>query len=153
MNKAVSHAEKAVKLDPNFQAYRNLALIYANKADIQKSKEAYKKALELSPASFKVWYELGLLNAGSGNFKEAVEAYEKSVALNPRFEEAYLGLGGAYYQLGDKNSAFKQAGQLKLMGSLSYAKQLEDWIKKKEARQNPSEPPAADNSAAEPLKS
>ena len=58
---AVTHWERAVKLDPTYApAYNNLAIGYEHQGDFDKAREAYEKALELSPnnAYIKQNYEL-----------------------------------------------------------------------------------------------
>ena len=58
---AVTHWERAVKLDPTYApAYNNLAIGYEHQGDFEKAREAYEKALELSPnnAYIKQNYEL-----------------------------------------------------------------------------------------------
>ncbi len=58
---AVTHWERAVKLDPTYApAYNNLAIGYEHQGDFEKARNAYEKALELSPnnAYIKQNYEL-----------------------------------------------------------------------------------------------
>ena len=58
---AVTHWERAVKLDPTYApAYNNLAIGYEHQGDFDKARNAYEKALELSPnnAYIKQNYEL-----------------------------------------------------------------------------------------------
>jgi Flp pilus assembly protein TadD len=47
---ALSHWERAVKLDPTYAAaYNNLAIGYEQQGDFEKARNAYDKALELNP--------------------------------------------------------------------------------------------------------
>ena len=47
---ALAHWERAVKLDPTYApAYNNLAIGYEQQGDFEKARNAYQKALELSP--------------------------------------------------------------------------------------------------------
>ena len=58
---ALAHWERAIKLDPTYApAYNNLAIGYEHQGDFEKAREAYEKALELSPnnAYIKQNYEL-----------------------------------------------------------------------------------------------
>src|SRR5215207_4083624 len=58
---ALAHWERAAKLDPSYApAYNNLAIGYEQQGDFDKARNAYEKALELSPnnAYIKQNYEL-----------------------------------------------------------------------------------------------
>lgn len=58
---AVSHWERAAKLDPTYApAYNNLAIGYEQQGEFEKARAAYEKALELNPnnAYIKQNYEL-----------------------------------------------------------------------------------------------
>ena len=47
---ALTHWERAVKLDPTYAAaYNNLAIGYEQQGDFEKARGAYEKALELNP--------------------------------------------------------------------------------------------------------
>ena len=58
---AITHWERAVKLDPTYApAYNNLAIGYEQQGEFEKARNAYEKALELNPnnAYIKQNYEL-----------------------------------------------------------------------------------------------
>jgi len=59
--------------------------------------------------------------------------YERAVQLNPEFDDTYLALGGAYYQLGNKAAAFQQVEELRKLNKQKTADGLEAWLKEKEA--------------------
>jgi len=47
---ALTHWERAIKLDPTYApAYNNLAIGYEQQGDFDKARNAYQKALELNP--------------------------------------------------------------------------------------------------------
>lgn len=47
---AVSHWERAAKLDPTYApAYNNLAIGYEQQGEFEKARDAYEKALQLNP--------------------------------------------------------------------------------------------------------
>ncbi len=131
---AVKNSSYSVVLEPSYAGYHNLGLIYANKGDYEKAKEAYNKALGINAASFRAWYELGLLEAGNGYFKEAVDSYKKAVELNPAFPEAHLGLGSASYWNGDRAAAMAEVEALRGLKHKNEADALENWINDKEAK-------------------
>jgi Tfp pilus assembly protein PilF len=58
---AIAHWERAIKLDPTYApAYNNLAIGYEQQGDFEKARNAYEKALELTPKNtyIKQNYEL-----------------------------------------------------------------------------------------------
>ena len=134
LEKALKFTQYAIMLEKSYAAYHNLGLIYANKGEYQNAADAYGNALELSPSSAAAWYELGLLHAANSHFSEGITAYKKALEINPRLDNAYLGLGSAYYWSGDKASALEQVHQLRLLKINDKADELESWIKNKEEK-------------------
>lgn len=155
LDEALKFTQAAIDIEPSYSGYNNAGLIYANKGDYPKAAEAYKKALEYSPQSFKTWYHLGLVYASDLKFQEAIESYEKVLKLNPKYTDAFLGLGSAYYWSGDREGAMEQVRKLKLAKDKLKAQALEDWIKntdQKRERPTPPPPPAPAAAPAEEAK-
>lgn len=69
------------------------------------AERAYKKALELSPASDEVQSNLGSLYLEQGQVTEAKRCYQDSIASNPGNDKAWVGLGLCCVAEGDKESA------------------------------------------------
>ena len=101
------------------RALRSLELTIQEKAEYQKmignclarlgqnadAERAYKKALELSPASDEVQSNLGSLYLEQGQVSEAKRCYQDSIASNPNNDKALVGLGLCFVSEGDKESA------------------------------------------------
>jgi tetratricopeptide (TPR) repeat protein len=101
------------------RALRSLELSTREKAEYQKTignclsrlgqnqeaERAYKKALELSPASDEVQSNLGSLYLEQGQIQEAKRCYQDSIASNPANDKAWVGLGLCHVSEGDKEAA------------------------------------------------
>ncbi len=131
---AIDRTQKSIVIKPSYSAYNNLGLIYSNKGQFQNGIDAYENALKLNPKSYTAWHQLGKLASSNANFQRSIEAFRQAVELNPKFPEAYQGLGSAYYMEGDMTLALQQVGQLERLQFLEQAKELEKWIKDKEAK-------------------
>jgi len=143
LDRAVKYSTTAVQLKPTYAGYYNLGLIYANQGKYDLAVEAYEKASEINPKSYQTWYQLGLVYAQSLKFDKAIEAYNKVIELNPKFASAYQGLGGAYFWLGETESAYAQVAKLKELKLTGKAEELERWIKDKESKKKKSAEKAA----------
>ncbi len=133
-DKAVAAMELSTSLEPSFEAYHHLGLIHANQGEYEKAAKAFDEALKLSPSSYRAWYELGLLHAANKKYDLAVQAYRRSSELNSRFSDAYLGLGSAYFESGDRTNAAEQVRQLQSLGFNDKAAALEEWLNNKESK-------------------
>ncbi len=101
------------------RALKSLELTIQEKAEYQKmigncmsrlgnnaeAERAYKKALELSPASDEVQANLGSLYLEQGQVSEAKRCYQDAIAANPENDKAWVGLGLCHVNEGDKESA------------------------------------------------
>ena len=116
------------------RALRSLDLGIQEKAEYQKmigncmarlgqvadAERAYKKALELSPASDEVQANLGSLYLEQGQVVEAKRCYQDAVAANPENDKAWVGLGLCHVSDGNKESAhdaFARSLELNLRNS------------------------------------
>ncbi len=116
------------------RALRSLDLGIQEKAEYQKmigncmarlgqasdAERAYKKALELSPASDEVQANLGSLYLEQGQVAEAKRCYQDAVAGNPENDKAWVGLGLCHVSEGTKEAAhdaFARSLELNLRNS------------------------------------
>ena len=58
---------------------------------------AEKKLTEKSPDYY---YSLGQIEDNKNNFDKAFEYYQKAIAEDNTYADAYIGLGGIYYEKG-----------------------------------------------------
>ncbi len=133
----------SIKIQPSYEGFHTLGLVYANKSDLAKAIEAFENALQINPTAYRGWYQLGQIHVANGNFKSAIDDYKKSIELNPHFWDAYQGLGVAYFWSGEKLLALEQVNQLKTVKAKEKAVQLEKWIEAKEAQKKDKARPAA----------
>ncbi len=136
LDKALRFTKYALTLEKSYTAFHNLGLIYANKDDYQNAVDAYESALQISPESAYDWYQLGLLHAGNSHFDKGIAAYKKAIELNTSLDDAYVGLGSAYYWSGDKSAALEQVKRLRTLKMSEKADGLDSWIKNKEGKKN-----------------
>ena len=88
----------------------------------------------MDASAYSGWYQLGLTQAASGRFHKAIRCDNLALKNNPQLADAYLGLGSAYDWSGDKATATDQARILRAMHLEKKAKELEEWVGKKEAQ-------------------
>jgi tetratricopeptide (TPR) repeat protein len=69
------------------------------------AERAYKKALELSPASDETQSNLGSLYLEQGQVVDAKRCYQDAIASNPTNDKAWVGLGLCFVAEGDKEAA------------------------------------------------
>ncbi len=69
----------------NFEkAWFSLGNILANRGEIEKAEEAYKKAIEIKPNDSKFWFHFGNLLFDNGKILKAEKAYRKALEYNPK---------------------------------------------------------------------
>ena len=134
LEKAVAYLEKSASSQPSYSAYYNLGLSYASLSQLDKSMTSFEKAAEINTKSYEAFHQLGKVRAASLQFEKAIEAYRQAASLNAKFPDAYQGMGSAYYWSGDLTLALQQVDELNKLGFESHARQLERWIKDKEAK-------------------
>lgn len=131
---AVRYGLKAAQLKPGYAVYYILGLVYSNQGKFDKAVEAYDSALGHNPKSYEAWYQLGKVHSTTLAFDKAVEAFQKAAELNPKFPDAYQGLGSAHYWTENLSAALQQVDALNKLGFVTEAKELENWIRNKEAK-------------------
>jgi hypothetical protein len=73
--------------------------------ELEKSEEAFRKALEKDSRSAVAHYSLGYLLQRRGNPGEAADAYRSALELDPEKAEALSNLAAAYFELGKDREA------------------------------------------------
>jgi tetratricopeptide (TPR) repeat protein len=85
--------------------FKMMGNCYARLGQNPDAERAYKKALELSPASDEVQSNLGSLYLEQGQVPDAKRCYQDAIASNPANDKAWVGLGLCHVSEGDKESA------------------------------------------------
>ena len=68
---------------------------------MNRSLEAYRKAVELNPNYHPAAGNIGYINESLGKFDEALRWQKRALALNPMVPYSYVGVGSVYLDLGD----------------------------------------------------
>jgi NADP-dependent 3-hydroxy acid dehydrogenase YdfG/Flp pilus assembly protein TadD len=117
--KATTHFEKIVKLDPtHYPSYKALAEISEQNNDFLLAKSYYEKVIYLNPDVEGVYYKLGLITAGfyAEKPKLAISYFKKAILQNPNNEDAYYRLALIYAEQkgGDKKALKNYLKTLKI---------------------------------------
>jgi len=70
-----------------------------------------------TPTQLQIHYTLALAYYGSGSFRKATKEFEEAIHLDEDSEQAHLGLGLAYWEIGDKGAAAKEERILRKLKS------------------------------------
>ncbi|MEA1882070.1 MAG: tetratricopeptide repeat protein [Candidatus Marinimicrobia bacterium] len=97
---ALGYVKKAVELDPsNTQAIRQLATIYYDLDDKEKSVETFEAAIKTESDKMRksdLYFNLGVLNMQLDNFQDAEDAFMYAFDLNPDDTEALVGMAQTF---------------------------------------------------------
>jgi len=81
-------------------AHNNLGTLFAERGDLERAAEHFRRALEIYPHNAAAHQNLGRALAALGQWGEAAEHYGRAVALQPRNVAARRGWAEALEQLG-----------------------------------------------------
>ena len=110
-NEAAQALQRALKLlhdlsvQDKAEYYKMIGNCQSRLGLVSDAQRAYKKALELSPASDEVQSNLGSLYLEQGQVSEAKRCYQDALAANPENDKAWVGLGLCCVTEGDKEAA------------------------------------------------
>jgi tetratricopeptide (TPR) repeat protein len=104
---ALSRAIKSLELSAQEKAeyHKMIGNCMARLGQNPEAERAYKKALELSPASDETQSNLGSLYLEQGQVVDAKRCYQDAIASNPTNDKAWVGLGLCFVAEGDKEAA------------------------------------------------
>jgi tetratricopeptide (TPR) repeat protein len=116
---AISQAEEQLKQNPdNLGARRMLAHVYmravtngqngVNEDALRKALDQYQKIVQKDPKDVESWVMLGRLNGYLHNTPEAEKSFNQALQIEPDSEDALVGLGELYGQLGDPKRAVEK---------------------------------------------
>lgn len=132
-NNAISNMEKATQLAPNdLDMKSDLAIvIVTGTAAPMRGIQSLLDIVKQEPKHLKANAHLARLAITSGQHDKAVERYTNLIAWYPAFADAYLGLGEAHFNLGNKEAAIKSLEQYKgLVRDESVNTQIDVFINK-----------------------
>jgi len=128
---AISNMEKATQLAPNdLDMQSDLAnVIVIGTAAPMRGIQALLDIVKQEPKHLKANTYLARLAITSGQHDKAVERYTNLIAWYPAYADAYLGLGEAHFNLGNKEAAIKSLEQYKgLVRDESVNNQIDAFI-------------------------
>lgn len=105
---AGKHFRKCTDLIPAESApYYELARIYDQQEQLDRSLRMLEKAIELEPNN--IWYQsfFAQVNAQLGKYEKAIETYKAIISDNPQQYDYHFELAGTYIMLGDYDSAIE----------------------------------------------
>jgi tetratricopeptide (TPR) repeat protein len=128
---AISNMEKATQLAPNdLDMQADLAnVIVTGTAAPMRGIQALLDIVKQEPKHLKANSYLARLAITSGQHDKAIERYTNLIAWYPAYADAYLGLGEAHFNLGNKEAAIKSLEQYKgLVRDESVNNQIDAFI-------------------------
>ena len=104
---ALNRAIKSLELTTQEKAeyFKMIGNCHSRLGQNTDAERAFKKALELSPASDEVQSNLGSLYLEQGQIADAKRCYQDAIASNPVNDKAWVGLGLCFVTEGDKEAA------------------------------------------------
>lgn len=87
-DQSIVHGKAILKIEPNTQAYQNLAYAYRRLERYEYAIKSYQSLLALSPEDEQANEQLGLTLAGQSRYEEAIEPLEKALRL--KGEDTFL---------------------------------------------------------------
>lgn len=85
---------------PSATIYYNQGIDFYNNQEIQKSIEAFKKAIELDPKLYQAYYNLAKIQESYKYYADALKTYEKLVDIMPEDYESIYNFGNLLYKRG-----------------------------------------------------
>lgn len=84
---------KALAIDPeNVDAMNALGALYAERGELERAAEIYKRVVELSPKRAYLYNNIGYALHLQGRHVEAIEALQQAVTIDPGYERAWVNL-------------------------------------------------------------
>lgn len=94
LSQAISHAEKALQLYPDYpEAHNDFGVYYARMNQFGKAAAEFQRARELDPDLWPVCANLSMALLRLGRYSEAEEAARHALKLNPGSDKARFALG------------------------------------------------------------
>lgn len=94
LDEAVSHGEKAVRLDPrSATAHANLGIAYYDRKDYDRAEECQMRALELQPDMVIALNNRGSIQRARKDLEGSIAFYRRALAISPDYLESLNNLG------------------------------------------------------------
>jgi serine/threonine-protein kinase len=118
---AVKMWEKSLKIEPDYVAYSNLAMIYFDEKKYQQAASMYEKVVVLNSKDYRIWGYLAECYYLIPNEKEksidankhALSLAELQLQINPKDPDIISSMAFCYAMLGDLNKSKSMLNELK----------------------------------------
>ena len=118
---AVKMWEKSLKIEPDYRAYSNLAIIYFDEKKYKQAASMYEKVIELNSKDYRIWGYLAECYYRIPDEKEkSIDANKHALALaelqlqiNPKDPEIISSMAFCYAMLGEINKSKSMLNELK----------------------------------------
>ncbi len=115
---AIAELKIATQLYPqNFDAYRDMAVIYHKMRDTVAAYANYDSALKYNRADDKTFNNRGVIFFEGGQYQRALDDFQNAVRWNPRYSDAWKNLGSCFGTFGQYQKAIDNFNE-----SLKYEK-------------------------------
>lgn len=126
---AVLHLERALRSEPDqVKTLYALSKAYAAIGENEKSKEGYRRVIELNPRFEAAHQDLAGIYYREKKWDEALEHLEQARVVNPRSEHTLMLIGVTGIHAGRNDIALDAVTQLRQIGSQKRARRLEYLI-------------------------
>ena len=108
---AISDLQKSVELSPvefGYRAYGAIGLIYHNLSQYDKALEAFETSISYNrDERADIYYYRGETHTALNDYDAAIDDYQAALSRFSRYDEAYQGLGYAYYKTAQYDQALE----------------------------------------------
>ncbi|MDY6934435.1 MAG: tetratricopeptide repeat protein [Spirochaetota bacterium] len=123
-NKAIEYYTRALKYDDkNPIVYRNMAIAYRHKRDLDMAGQIIRKGLDVDPEDINNQILAGNIYFEQGRYREAIHQYEKAIELDPNNARALYNLALSLQKRGDEVASIeylKRSGAIDKIGEVAY---------------------------------
>ena len=119
LNKAISHFEISVKINPkNPGVIFNLAMIYQDQGNLEKSKDFFLKTIELDKNFIEAYLNIAKVFEKQQNFIESDKYYQKCLSINSEYLPAIRLYSNFLVNIGEISRALSY--QYKYFGIIKF---------------------------------
>jgi len=104
---AVERFKSSIKIQPEPDAYRELANSYDSSNRPKGAEATYRNAIQMRPTYWAGYRDLAVFYQNHGRFKEALPLFEKVIQLTPDNYAGWANLGGLYLRQGMQAKAIE----------------------------------------------
>jgi len=118
--------------EENSEKYFNLAMLYRNIDDLEKSCEMFVKSVELNENNFLALSGLGTVFQEMQDYKQAEKAFKKAIEINPKHINTYSKIAFLYKANPNKTKEeiieFYEDAILKTSGDVNLAREYASYL-------------------------